>query len=223
MTTDPKTAAENLAEDIKLAKAAEQWAQEHDDELDEDGNYIGPDPDAELEEVEPTAEEVIASLETKLADAEDKALRAAAELQNYRRRADRELANARKFGAEKFAKDVIAVADNLRMAISSVSEEEADGDPKLKNMRVGVVMTEKELLGAFEKNSVEQVVPQIGDDFDHNLHQAMTQVETSDIAPGKVAIVMTAAYRLNDRLLKPAMVGVAKAPADDSNSDSDRE
>jgi len=215
MSTDPKTAADNLAEDIKLAQAAEEWAQQHDDELDEDGNYIGPDPDAEPEAAEPTSEEVIASLEAKLAEAEDKALRTAAELQNYRRRADRELANARKFGAEKFAKDVIAVADNLRMAISSVSEEDADGDPKLKNMRVGVVMTEKELLGAFEKNSVEQVVPVVGDDFDHNLHQAMTQIETADVEPGKVAIVMTAAYRLNDRLLKPAMVGVAKAPAGD--------
>ena len=219
MSTDPKTAADNLAEDIKLAQAAEQWAQEHDDELDEDGNYVGPDPDAEPEVAEPTGDEVIASLEAKLAEAEDKALRAAAELQNYRRRADRELANARKFGAEKFAKDVIAVADNLRMAISSVSEEDAEGDPKLKNMRVGVVMTEKELLGAFDRNSVEQVVPAVGDDFDHNLHQAMTQIETADIEPGKVAIVMTAAYRLNDRLLKPAMVGVAKAPA--SNGDAE--
>jgi len=214
MTQDPKSAAENLAEDIKLARAAEEWAAEHDDELDEDGNYIGPDPDAEPDEAEPTAEEVIASLEAKLAEAEGKALRAVAEMQNFRRRADRELEGVRKFAAEKFAKDVITVADNLRMAISSVSEEDAEGDPKLKNMRVGVVMTEKELLGAFEKNKVEQVVPQIGDEFDHNTHQAMTQIETADVEPGRVALVMSAAYKLHDRLLKPAMVGVAKAPSE---------
>lgn len=221
MSDDKKTAQDNLAADLAAARAAEQFAADHDDldmdELDDlefsDDNSQSADQEPESEEEQLSPQDQILDLEAKLADAEERVLRAMAETQNMRRRADREKESAIKFGAERFARDIITVADNLRMAISAVSEEDAEGDPKLKNMRVGVVMTEKELLGAFEKNHVQQVVPQLGDDFDHNLHQAMTQIETADIEPGKVALVMTAGYRLHDRLLKPAMVGVAKAPA----------
>lgn len=153
----------------------------------------------------------IAALEAEVAELKDKLLRALADGENVRRRAERDKADASKFAITGFARDLLSVADNLRRALDSLPEELAEKE-ELKNFVAGVEMTERELLNSFEKHGIKPINPQ-GEKFDHNFHQAMFEVETADQAPGTVVQVMQTGYVLNDRLLRPAMVGVAKQPS----------
>ena len=150
------------------------------------------------------------SLNNKVIELKDQLLRSVAELDNYRKRVDREKEQLRKFGIANFAKELLAVADNLRRALESGPSELAGADEKVKNLIVGVEMTEKELLGAFEKNGVRQINP-LGEKFDYNFHQAMFEVEAEDKEPGIVVQVLQPGYAIEDRILRAAMVGVSKS------------
>ena len=150
------------------------------------------------------------SLNNKVIELKDQLLRSVAELDNYRKRVDREKEQLRKFGIANFAKELLAVADNLRRALESGPSELAGADEKVKNLIVGVEMTEKELLGAFEKNGVRQINP-LGEKFDYNFHQAMFEVEAEDKEPGIVVQVLQPGYAREDRILRAAMVGVSKS------------
>ncbi|HEV2673709.1 MAG TPA: nucleotide exchange factor GrpE [Aliidongia sp.] len=156
----------------------------------------------------------IAELEAEVAKFKDQALRALAEQENVRRRAQRDREDALKFATSAFAKDLVTVADNLRRAIDSVPEAQAAGDELLKGLLSGVSATERELLGAFEKHGIRKLDP-LGEKFDHNFHQAIFELENTGKVAGTVVQVLQAGYTLHDRLLREAMVGVAKGPVAD--------
>jgi molecular chaperone GrpE len=156
----------------------------------------------------PSADEHLTTLETELADVKDRLLRALAEAENVRRRAQREREDTLKYAVAGFAKDLLATADNLRRALDSLPEAEA-GDARTKSLLAGVAATERELLSAFERHGIRRIDPK-GERFDHNYHQAVFEVENSEQPPGTVVEVLQPGYVLHDRLLRPAMVGVAK-------------
>jgi molecular chaperone GrpE len=167
---------------------------------------------AELVDVEISSPESrIAELEAEVAKYKDQALRALAEQENVRRRAQRDREDALKFATSGFAKDLVTVADNLRRAIDSVPEAQASGNDLVKNLLSGVSATERELLSAFEKHGIRKLDP-LGEKFDHNFHQAIFELENTGKPAGTVVQVLQAGYVIHDRLLREAMVGVAKGP-----------
>ena len=149
------------------------------------------------------------SPEQEAAEMKDRLLRALADVENTRRRAKRDVEDARKYAASNFAKDLLNVSDNLRRALDTVSEETREDDDNLKNLVLGIEMVEKELLTAFERQGVSKVDP-LGEPFDHNFHQAMYEKPDTGYPNGTVAEVMQAGYVMHERLLRPAMVAVAK-------------
>lgn len=157
---------------------------------------------------------LLAALDTAQQEAteyKDKLLRTLAEMENLRRRTEREVADARAYGIGKFAGDVLAVADNMHRALETIEPGLRDSaDAKIKALIEGVELTERELLKVLEKNGVKKFTPQ-GEKFDPNFHQAMFELPTADVPPGHVAQVMQAGYMIGERVLRPALVGVAKA------------
>ena len=162
---------------------------------------------ADAPEEELSLEEKVVRLAEEAAGARDTALRAQADAQNVQRRAEQDVERARKFALEQFAKELLAVVDNMERAL-----EATDGldDDVVKPITEGVELTLKSFLDALKKFNVEAVDPQ-GEPFDPNLHQAMSMVENSDVEPNSVIAVMQKGYTLNGRLLRPAMVMVSKA------------
>ena len=163
---------------------------------------------------ENTIKEPIEALEEQVSELKDQLLRSVAELDNYRKRAEREKEQLRKFGIANFAKDLLSAADNLRRAVESGPSDLEGANESVKNLIVGVEMTEKELLNAFEKNGVRKIDP-IGEKFDYNFHQAMFEVETDKEEPGVVMQVLQPGYAIEDRVLRAAMVGVSKSNTPD--------
>lgn len=155
----------------------------------------------------------------KLAELKDQMLRAAAETENVRRRAARDVDETRKYAVSGFARDMITVAENLFLAMNSIPEEARNEEGLLKTLADGVDMTLRELLGAFEKHGIERVDP-LGEKFDHNRHQAVSQVEDPSKEPNTVLHVMQAGYVIGDRLLRPAMVVVSKKGAPEQKVDT---
>jgi molecular chaperone GrpE len=153
-------------------------------------------------------------LEARVTELKDQLLRAIAEQENVRKRADRERDQIRKFGISNFAKDLLSAADNLRRALDAGPENLEGVDDAVRNLIIGVEMTERELLTAFEKNGIRKIDP-MGEKFDYNFHQAMFEVEDTDQEAGTVVQVLQPGYAIEDRVLRPAMVGVAKAGAAD--------
>jgi len=151
----------------------------------------------------------IADLQNEIAGLKDQLLRAVAETENVRRRAEREREEMAKYAVAGFARDVLTVADNLARALESVPEKARDADERLRNLYDGVEMTRRELDAILERHKIHRIEP-LGEPFDHNYHQAMFEVEDTDAPPGTVVNVMQSGYLLHDRLLRPAMVGVAK-------------
>jgi molecular chaperone GrpE len=151
----------------------------------------------------------LAHIETELNETKDQLLRALAETENVRRRLQRDRDDAQKFAVSSFAKDLLSVADNLRRALEALPGSDVT-DPKTKSMLEGVEATERELLAVFERHGLKRVDPR-GDRFDHNFHQAIFEAERPGADAGTVIEVLQPGYVLHDRLLRPAMVGVAKA------------
>ena len=151
----------------------------------------------------------------------DKLLRTLAEMENLRKRTEREVSDARLYGIASFARDVLAVADNMHRALGTIGPELREAaDAKIKALIEGVELTERELLKSLEKNGVTKFSPQ-GEKFDPNVHQAMYEVPTSDQPPGQVAHVIQAGYMIGDRVLRPALVAVSKAEPKSSTSAND--
>ena len=160
------------------------------------------------------------SPEQEAAEMKDRLLRALADVENSRRRAKRDVEDARKYAASNFAKDLLNVSDNLRRALDTVSEETREGDDNVKNLVLGIEMVEKELLTAFERQGVSKVDP-LGEPFDHNFHQAMYEKPDTEYPNGTVAEVMQAGYVMHERLLRPAMVAVAKGGGEEKDPPSE--
>jgi len=153
----------------------------------------------------------VAALEAELAEQKDRLLRALAETENTRRRAQREREDATKYAVASFAKDLLSAADNLRRALDSLPEAEVR-DERARSLLAGVAATERELLSVFERHGIRRIAPQ-SEPFDHNFHQAIFEVERADEPSGTIVEVLQPGYVLHDRLLRPAMVGVSKQPA----------
>jgi molecular chaperone GrpE len=152
----------------------------------------------------------LAALEAENAELKDRALRALAEVENNRRRTEREANDARTYGISRFAADTVSVADNLRRAIEAVPAEAREGaDAGLKTLLDGVELTEREFLKALEKHGVRRIDPK-GERFDPNLHQAMFEIEDKSQPAGTVVQVVQPGFTIGERVLRPAMVGVAK-------------
>ena len=150
--------------------------------------------------------DAVAQLLAENAALKEQALRYAAEAENTKRRAEREANDARAYAIQKFARDLLGVADNLARALAAHPQSP---DPALKNFIVGVEMTEKELQAAFERNGLKKIHPAKGDKFDPHQHQAMMELAETDVAPGAIVEVMQSGYELLGRLVRPAMVVVA--------------
>jgi len=151
----------------------------------------------------------IAALEEDLATAKQETLYAVADTQNVRRRLEKELADARAYAATAFARDILSVGDNLARALEAVPAELREDD-KVKSLIAGIEATGKELESVFRKHGVEKFVS-VGEGLDPNRHQAMVEIPSADAQPGTIVQEMQAGYMIKDRLLRPALVGVAKA------------
>lgn len=173
---------------------------------------------------DPVADAALEAARAEVADYKDKALRAVAEMENYRRRADKEREDVAKYAITNFAREMLPVADNLRRALDSQPAAEGDNASALKAFVAGIELTERELLAAFERFGVKKIEPQ-GQPFDHNFHQAMFEIDDSAQPAGTVVQVMQPGYLLKDRLLRPALVAVSKggparAPAEGAAQDA---
>jgi molecular chaperone GrpE len=164
-------------------------------------------PDAADDFIAEATEGELAALKAETAALKEQILRYAAEAENTKRRAEREANDARAYAIQKFARDLLGVADNLARALAHEPGDSAD--PVVKNFVLGVEMTEKELQGAFERNGLKKIAPQRGERFDPHLHQAMMEQPGADVAAGGVIEVMQPGYELLGRLVRPAMVVVA--------------
>ncbi len=175
-------------------------------------DHAPPESDDEADAFIAAAEaDEIAALKAEAAGLKELALRYAADAENTKRRAEREANDARAYAIQKFARDLLGVADNLARALAHVPE--AGADPAVKNFVLGIEMTEKELQGAFDRNGLKRIAPARGDKFDPHRHQAMMELPGTEVAPGAVVEVMQPGYDLLGRLVRPAMVVVAaKAP-----------
>ncbi|TFF23357.1 nucleotide exchange factor GrpE [Jiella endophytica] len=154
--------------------------------------------------------ERIAALEAENADVKDRLLRLAADMENLRRRTEREIKDARTYAVTGFAREMLSVADNLARALDAVPEEHrSDESSGLKALIEGVEMTEKGLISTLEKHGVRKLEPE-GQRFDPNFHQAMFEIPNAEVPSGTVLQVVQAGYAIGDRVLRPAMVGVSK-------------
>ncbi len=154
--------------------------------------------------------EEIEAIQAENADMKDRLLRLAADMENLRRRTQREVADAKAFAIANFARDMLGVTDNLRRAIEAVTDEQREGaDDTLKNLLEGVEITEKSMLSTMERHGVRKLEPE-GDRFDPNFHQAMFEVPNPEVPNGTVVQVVQDGYSIGERVLRPAMVGVAK-------------
>ena len=167
----------------------------------------------------------VVTLQKEAGEARDRMLRTLAEMENLRKRTAKEVADARLYGITGFARDVLDIADNLQRALDAVpAEARATADPGLISLIEGVELTERSLLNALEKHGVKKLDPQ-GQKFDPNFHQAMFEVPDPSVPSGTVVQVMQAGYTIGERVLRPALVGVAKggakaAPAANNNESS---
>ena len=201
--TDESAADEGLNAAVEAANAAEAEAAGAPvgdaGGAPEDGSADGPEEGLEAE---------IAALAAERDELRDRLMRALAEAENIRKRAERDRRDAETYGGTKLARDVLGVHDNLARAVAAVDEELKE---KAAALIEGVELTQKELLNAFAKHKIEPVSPEVGEKFDPKLHQAMFEAPVPHAKPGCVIQVMQDGFTIADRLLRPAMVGVAAA------------
>jgi len=165
----------------------------------------------------------IAVLEAEKADLRDKFLRLMADMENLRRRTEREVADARTYAVANFARDMLNVADNVRRAIESVPDEaRATAEGAFKGLIEGIDLTERDLLKTLERHGVKKLDPH-GQKFDPNVHQAMFEVPNPEVPSGTVVQVVQSGYVIGDRVLRPALVGVAKGGPKAANGNGAQE
>jgi molecular chaperone GrpE len=214
-------------------KNPDQNSQENEPVQGQDGKIPTPD-DEKIDQINPDTSsespesgidlniddilDPVASLQAERDELKDQMLRAVAEMENTRRRAERDVAQSRKYGHTGFARDLLSVVENLSRAVEALPEERDNLDDTMKNLVIGVEMISRELASVLERHGISRIMP-MGEKFNHNQHQAMFEVPTNDAEPGTVVQVAQSGWMLHDRLLSPAMVGVAKAA--DGNSETD--
>tara|TARA_B100000767_G_C19693113_1_gene504931 strand:+ start:621 stop:1265 length:645 start_codon:yes stop_codon:yes gene_type:complete len=193
----------NIEEDSKIKASADDSIIQKDSEVEELAN-------------EESSEEVLSEvdkLKEELAEAEDAKLRALAEVQNMRRRMEKEKQENARYGASNLARGLLTVLDNFDRAVTASPKEVEDKKDIEKNylsLHQGIELTLKDISAVFKQNGIEIISPSKGDSFDHNFHQAMLEVPTDEYKPGMLCEVLQPGYKIYDRLLRPAMVGVSK-------------
>ncbi len=188
-----REALKRAADDFLKSRRAEARAEAQEDEatdVDETANRI-------------------AALEADNSELKDQVLRVAAEMENLRRRTQRDVQDARTYAVTNFARDMLSVSDNLRRALDAIPAEALGADASLKSLAEGVEMTERAMLQALERHGVKKLEPE-GQKFDPNFHQAMYEVPNPDLPNNTVVQVVQDGYAIGDRVLRPAMVGVSK-------------
>ncbi|MBL4826508.1 MAG: nucleotide exchange factor GrpE [Spongiibacteraceae bacterium] len=197
---------------MELEQGSDTQAEGSEQSAESEQNAESEQAPAELQDSEPLGtqalEEQIEALKQELLDTKDQALRTVADAQNVKRRAEKEVTNARKFALEKFASELLGVVDNLERTVEAVDKD----NEALKQLVEGVELTQKSLMDTLVKHKITPLDP-LGEPFDPQFHQAMSMVENPDVEPNTVTLVMQKGYSLHGRLLRPAMVMVSKAPA----------
>lgn len=172
--------------------------------------HLRDDGDEAEDAAEEALDDALASLRGDLENAKQEVLYARAETQNVRRRMEKDVQDARNYAATGFARDILSVADNLGRALDAIPAEQRE-DEKLKGFIAGIEATQRELGKVFAQNGITRIAAK-GMPLDPNQHQAMIEIPTPDAEPGTIVQEMQAGYMIKDRLLRPAMVGVAKKP-----------
>ena len=164
--------------------------------------------DLPKEEPKLSNEEVIEKLKVDIEDLKDQRLRSAAELENYRKRSEKDQSDALKYGITNFAKEVISIRDNIERANASILDE-IKSNEKIKPVIEGLELIHQSIISVLDRFEIKKI-ESIDQKFDHNFHQAMVEIERDDCEPGTVVQELIPGYMLHDRLLRPAMVGVSK-------------
>ena len=212
----------NDQQETKEKIEKEEITENKDENLEESNSTKNDEPQVEADSTEEENEE---SEEERLQEEvrtlkEDK-IRVLAEMENLRKRFDREKIDSIKYGSVNFARDILSPGDNLERALSAINQEE-DHPQSIKNLIEGLKMVQKEFSSALEKNGISKI-NSMNEKFDPNLHQAMMEVERDDLDEGIVVQEIQTGYMMHDRLLRPAMVGVSKKPKQNNTADSQDE
>ena len=181
--------------------------------LKEDTEEIDSKENVSLDEKENKISEEIETLKAELAEENDSKLRALADVENMRRRMEKEKQENARYGASNLARGLFSILDNFDRALKASPKELKNKKEIEKNyasLHEGVELTVKEIYTVLKQNGIETIEPNKGDTFDHNIHQAMLEVPTNEFEPGCVCEVLQCGYKIYDRLLRPAMVGVSK-------------
>jgi len=175
------------------------------------------------EDIQDHKDEIVIELEQKVVDLKDQLMRSLADGENLRKRTQKDVEHAKKYSHISFIKELVSSVDNLQRALQSIPEDTSSLPEPIKNLIVGLEIVEKEVISTLEKHNVKQINP-LGEKFDYNFHQAMFEVVTNDSDPGTVVEVSQKGYLLYDRLVRPAMVGIAKKiDAEDTEKKTDKE
>lgn len=178
--------------------------------LKQDQDNIEPETTEEAPSMDLTPEEQIAALQEEATKMKDQWLRSVAEMENVRRRAQKDKEDAGKYAISSFARDLLSVSDNLARALESAPDASStELSEPIKALITGIEMTQKELKAVFDRQSIVNIIP-LNQKFDPNLHQAMFEIENDEVEAGTVLQVLQSGYTVHDRLLRPALVGVSK-------------
>ena len=195
---DVKTPEENKTDESQIEEINEK------DEVSNENDNDSP-------------ENIIEKLNEEIQDLKDQRLRAAAELENFRKRAEKDQSDALKYGVSNFAKEIISIKDNIERAQSSISDDVRSNDD-VKSVVEGLDLIAQSAVSTFEKIGIKKI-DSLNEKFDHNLHQAMMEIENDQVEPGTIVQELIPGYTLHDRLLRPAMVGVAKKTQQNQQSE----
>ena len=173
------------------------------------------------EDIQDHKDEIVLELEQKVVDLKDQLMRSLADSENLRKRTQKDIEHAKKYSHISFIKELVSSVDNLQRALQSIPEDTSSLPEPIKNLIIGLEIVEKEVISTLEKHNVKQINP-LGEKFDYNFHQAMFEVVTNESDPGTVVEVSQKGYLLYDRLVRPAMVGIAKKiDAEDTEKKAD--
>jgi len=209
----------NDQEETKEKIEKEDIIENKDENLEEGNSTKNDEPQNEVDGAEEQSEEE--RLQEEIRTLKEDKIRVLAEMENLRKRFDREKIDSIKYGSVNFARDILSPGDNLERALSAINQEE-DHPQSIKNLIEGLKMVQKEFSSALEKNGISKI-NSMNEKFDPNLHQAMMEVERDDLDEGIVVQEIQTGYMMHDRLLRPAMVGVSKKPKQNNTSDSQDE
>ena len=210
---------EKIEEEINENNATQDVDDSKDDKLDEvHSENNEEDANSEEEDTKETEEDI---LKEEIKTLKEEKIRVLAEMENLRKRFEREKIDSIKYGSVNFARDILSPGDNLERALSAINEEE-EHPQSIKNLIEGLLMVKKELSTALEKNGIEKI-DTLNKKFDPNLHQAMMEIENNDLDEGVVVQEIQTGYMMHDRLLRPAMVGVSKKPQKATEVESDKD